>query len=147
MPFTPPPLLTASPVSPPPSNHPEIPPSRPGSGSTDKLTPDVKSIGNVFSNDGSFLEKFQRLQKDDDGKKKREALARKRTLDNRFKSRGKRPSPNESDSTHSPAVDSARPPIKKPKKDHTMTDYQKQVKAFAGRSLKDDGMGVRPLVK
>ncbi|KAG9009535.1 hypothetical protein FRB94_011952 [Tulasnella sp. JGI-2019a] len=96
---------------------------------------------NVFSNDGSFLERFQRTKKEEDEKKKQEeATARKRAFDDRFKNRGKRkavsPSAEEpSDST---------PPVKKAKE---LTQYEKEVKSYEGRSLKDQGIGIRPLVK
>ncbi|KZT67302.1 hypothetical protein DAEQUDRAFT_767358 [Daedalea quercina L-15889] len=97
---------------------------------------------NVFSNDGSFLERFQHIKKDEEEKKKQEdILARKRTFDERFKRRGKRPSP---DATHSePATE---PASKKPKVDAPLNQYEKQVKSYTA-SLKDNGAGVRPLVK
>ncbi|KAH8091018.1 hypothetical protein BXZ70DRAFT_1011278 [Cristinia sonorae] len=98
---------------------------------------------NVFSNDGSFLERFQHLKKDEEERKKQEeALARKRNFDDRFKKRGKRPAPDESTS-----ATSSETPTKKTKTDEPLTQYQKEVKSYAGRSLKDDGIGVRPLVK
>ncbi|KZT09199.1 uncharacterized protein LAESUDRAFT_722924 [Laetiporus sulphureus 93-53] len=98
---------------------------------------------NIFSNDGSFLERFQRLKKDEEEKKEQEdTVARKRTFDERFKKRGKRPPPDAQNST--PATE---PPVKKSKVDTPMTQYEKEVKSYAGRSLKDDGIGVRPLVK
>ncbi|KAI0683260.1 hypothetical protein BC835DRAFT_1296479 [Cytidiella melzeri] len=98
---------------------------------------------NVFSNDGSFLERFQHLKKDEEEKKKQEeTLARKREFDNRFKRRGKRPPPDTASST---AV--TENPAKKVKVDEAMTKYQQEVQNYAGRSLKDDGIGVRPLVK
>ncbi|THH18367.1 hypothetical protein EW146_g2597 [Bondarzewia mesenterica] len=99
---------------------------------------------NVFSNDGSFLERFQRIQKDEEEKKKQEEiLAKKRNFDNRFKQRGKRPSPDSSNSKNT----AADPPTKKAKTEVPMSQYEKEVKSYAGRSLKDDGIGVRPLVK
>lgn len=77
-------------------------------------------------------------------------VARKRTFDERFKNRGKRPAPETSAS--STADD---PPSKRVKgdkdrdkdKDQPLTQYEREVKSYAGRSLKDDGIGVRPLVK
>jgi len=100
---------------------------------------------NVFSNDGSFLERFQRSKREGEEKKKQEdALARKRDFDTRFKKRGKRPAPSDS-STSATVVED--PPSKKPRSDKPMTEYEKEVKNYAGRSLKDDGIGVRPLVK
>lgn len=115
----------------------------PSSSASSKPPPKPKPT-NVFSNDGSFLERFQRIQKDEEEKKKQEEiLARKRTFDSRFKQRGKRPSPDSSDSK-STTIDS---PAKKIKTDAPMSQYEREVKSYAGRSLKDDGIGVRPLVK
>ncbi|KAI0916963.1 hypothetical protein AcW1_007719 [Taiwanofungus camphoratus] len=98
---------------------------------------------NVFSNDGSFLERFQRIKKDEEEKKKQEEiLAKKRTFDERFKNRGKRPLPDAANSESATEPSSKKTKIEKP-----MTQYEKEVKSYAGRSLKDDGIGVRPLVK
>jgi len=133
----------------------DSPVSTPTSASTPSLTtlhagtptPQAKSQSsskpkpvNVFSNDGSFLERFQRTKKEEDEKKKHdEAISRKRAFDDRFKNRGKRkaasPSAEPADST---------PPTKKAKE---LTQYEKEVKSYEGRSLKDQGIGVRPLVK
>ncbi|KAI1785522.1 hypothetical protein LXA43DRAFT_976145 [Ganoderma leucocontextum] len=110
---------------------------------------------NVFSNDGSFLERFQRLKKEEDEKKKTEDtiakyvpfpippppspssthiltspssahiltsysfLCRKREFDNRFKKRGKRPSPDSSSST--PATEN---PAKKAKVEEPLSEFQ-----------------------
>jgi len=79
------------------------------------------------------------------------------------KKRGKRPAPSDS-STSATVVED--PPSKKPRSDKPMSassfgfmsyrisslinasaEYEKEVKNYAGRSLKDDGIGVRPLVK
>ncbi|KAI0337471.1 hypothetical protein BDW22DRAFT_1364130 [Trametopsis cervina] len=98
---------------------------------------------NVFSNDGSFLQRFQHLKKDEEEKKKQEeTLARKREFDSRFKRRGKRPPPDTESSTIP-----AENPTKKSKVDEPTSSYQKEVQNYAGRSLKDEGIGVRPLVK
>ncbi|RDX53497.1 hypothetical protein K466DRAFT_660723 [Polyporus arcularius HHB13444] len=99
---------------------------------------------NVFSNDGSFLERFQRLKKEEDEKKKQEEIiAKKRDFDSRFKTRGKRRSPDDASST-TPATEN---PAKKPKVDEPLTQYQKELQQYADKSLKDSGIGVRPLVK
>jgi len=101
---------------------------------------------NVFSNDGSFLERFQRTKTEEGEKRKeQEALEKKRNFDNRFKNRGKRPLPDSTlDSEPAPDDLSA----KKIKPDGTPTaEYQRELKTFNGRSLKDSGTGVRPLVK
>jgi len=96
---------------------------------------------NIFTNDGSFLERFQRSKKEEDEKKKHdEAIARKRAFDDRFKNRGKRKAPSPS----AEPADPAPPPNKKSK---ALTQYEKEVKSYEGRSLKDQGIGVRPLVK
>ncbi|KAI0357563.1 hypothetical protein OH77DRAFT_1399305 [Trametes cingulata] len=98
---------------------------------------------NIFSNDGSFLERFQRLKKEEDEKKKQEEILRKkREFDNRFKTRGKRRSPDAPSSN-----DTTENPAKKPKVDEPLTQYQKELQNYADKSLKDSGIGVRPLVK
>jgi len=98
----------------------------------------------VFSNDGSFLERFQRIKKEEEEKQKQDdMLARKRDFDNRFKTRGKRPA----ESPNSSSTAAADPPSKKMKTEKELTQYEKEVKSYAGRSLKDNGTGVRPLVK
>ncbi|KAH9949795.1 hypothetical protein B0H21DRAFT_726012 [Amylocystis lapponica] len=105
--------------------------------------PHKSKPANVFSNDGSFLERFQRIKKDEEEKKKQdEVLARKRNFDERFKTRGKRPLPD------APSSNTATEHLaKKTKTEEPLTQYEKEVKNYAGRSLKDDGIGVRPLVK
>ncbi|KAI0074366.1 hypothetical protein K474DRAFT_1665463 [Panus rudis PR-1116 ss-1] len=106
--------------------------------------PKVKPV-NVFSNDGSFLERFQQLKKDEEEKKRQEEiLAKKRAFDNRFKTRGKRPPPPPSDSNSA-----TEPSPKKPKVDEPLTQYEQEVKNYAGngQGLKDGGSGIRPLVK
>ncbi|EGN94022.1 hypothetical protein SERLA73DRAFT_145092 [Serpula lacrymans var. lacrymans S7.3] len=105
-------------------------------------TPKSKAT-NVFSNDGSFLERFQRNKKDEEDKKKQEeALTRKREFDSRFKKRGKRPPPDPSPAVTVPE----NPPSKKARSDKPLTEYEKEVKSYTP-SLKDSGIGVRPLVK
>ncbi|GAA6058908.1 hypothetical protein JCM10212_002860 [Sporobolomyces blumeae] len=100
---------------------------------------------NVFSNDGSFLERFKKgaLTEAEKEKEEREkALARKKALEDRFKNRGKRRAPStESDSSTS-----------KKKKDgedgtSTLTAYQREVKRLESRSLKDEGYEMRPMLK
>ncbi|KAG2138575.1 uncharacterized protein EDB93DRAFT_1330417 [Suillus bovinus] len=67
-------------------------PTSPGTSS--KVPPKPKPV-NVFSNDGSFLERFQRSRKDEEDKRKaQEALARKKQFDDRFRKRGKRQQPD-----------------------------------------------------
>ncbi|KAF8228792.1 hypothetical protein L208DRAFT_1403164 [Tricholoma matsutake] len=112
---------------------------------TSKSIPRKAKPTNVFSNDGSFLERFQRIRKEEEDKKKeQEALDKKRNFDNRFRNRGKRPPPN-STLNSEPALDDL--PAKRMKPDGPPTDYQRELKTFDGRSLKSLGTGVRPLVK
>jgi len=94
---------------------------------------------NVFSNDGSFLERFQRTKKEEDEKRKHdEMIARKRAFDDRFRNRCKRKAPPPTEPTE---------PIPPAKKAKELTQYEKEVKSYEGRSLKDQGIGIRPLVK
>ena len=75
------------------------------------------------------------------------------------KTRGKRPA-----SEAAGATSASESPAKKSKTDEPLSEahfascllsladdssaqYEKEVKSYAGRSLKDDGIGVRPLVK
>ncbi|KAG1780711.1 hypothetical protein EV702DRAFT_734962 [Suillus placidus] len=63
-------------------------------GTSSKVPPKPKPV-NVFSNDGSFLERFQRSKKEEEDKRKaEEALARQRQFDDRFRKRGKRHQPD-----------------------------------------------------
>ncbi|KAH9851734.1 hypothetical protein C2E23DRAFT_828933 [Lenzites betulinus] len=98
---------------------------------------------NVFSNDGSFLERFQRLKKEEDEKRlQEETLRKKRDFDSRFKNRGKRRSPDAPSSN-----DTTENPAKKHKVDESLTTYQKELQNYADKSLKEHGTGVRSLVK
>ncbi|KAI0086920.1 hypothetical protein BDY19DRAFT_907807 [Irpex rosettiformis] len=135
---TPMPQATSGYASPAPSA------SSPSTTSSSKPNVPKTKPANVFSNDGSFLERFQHLKKDEEEKKKQEeTLQRKREFDSRFKRRGKRPAP---DSTNSDT--STENPAKKSKgEEPPLTKYQQELQNYAGKSLKDDGIGVRPLVK
>jgi len=119
--------------------------------STSKASYKAKPV-NVFSNDGSFLERFQRgKQEEDDRRKAEDALAKKRQFADRFKNRGKRPSPPDS----SPAVtntDDVDPnPAKKPKLEDATSNskYRHEVRDQTSRILKNTGTGtgVHALVK
>ncbi|KAI6044905.1 hypothetical protein EDC04DRAFT_274198 [Pisolithus marmoratus] len=100
---------------------------------------------NVFSNDGSFLERFQRNRREDEEKRKAElALARKRQFADRFRNRGKRHLPPPDTSLTVTTTDAQESPAKKPKLDGTLVNYQKDVHSQDGRILKDAGTGVRP---
>ncbi|TFY54687.1 hypothetical protein EVG20_g9607 [Dentipellis fragilis] len=59
----------------------------------------------------------------------------------RQKQRGKRPTPDSSDSPKDTST-ASDPPAKKPKTDEPMTQYQKEVKSYSGHGLKDDGIGI-----
>ncbi|KAH9480768.1 hypothetical protein JR316_0007368 [Psilocybe cubensis] len=116
---------------------------------------------NVFSNDGSFLDRIRRSMKEEEDKKKeKEALERKKHFADRFKTRGKRPPPT---SIQSAASDTTTPetdesPTKKLKLDGELgmdkggreeaaqAEYHKAMESYPG-SLKDGGTGVRPLIK
>ncbi|BGP00123.1 hypothetical protein RTBOTA2_003682 [Rhodotorula toruloides] len=96
---------------------------------------------NLFSNDGSFLERFKKNAvptADQEKKEREEVLARKKALEERFKKRGKR----HADST-------ADAPAGKKKKDDEegLTEYQKEVRRLEARTLKDEGYGSRALLK
>ncbi|PFH51218.1 hypothetical protein AMATHDRAFT_59484 [Amanita thiersii Skay4041] len=92
---------------------------------------------NVFTNDGSFLERFQRNKKEEEEKKKQEEiLHRKKYFDNRFKNRGKRPrtedtpepdnaSPISNGTSASPVTPDVNNPVKKPKTDQSQTAKRK----------------------
>ncbi|KAK0187689.1 hypothetical protein F5146DRAFT_1226089 [Armillaria mellea] len=108
-----------------------------------KPKPGLKPV-NVFSNDGSFLDRIQRSMKEVDEKRKREEeLERKRNFDNRFRNRGKRSPPATADSTL------ADPPTKKQKSDNTSvkTEYQKLVENHSGRNIKGNGAGGHTLTQ
>ncbi|KAG6376876.1 hypothetical protein JVT61DRAFT_902 [Boletus reticuloceps] len=117
--------------------------------STSKSSSKPKPV-NVFSNDGSFLERFQRSKQEEEDKQKvEEALAKKKQFADRFKNRGKRPPDSPSTVT---SIDLDPNPVKKPKLDDVPPQasdsaYQKQVRDQQGRILRDTGTGVRPLVK
>ncbi|KAF8074004.1 hypothetical protein FPV67DRAFT_1666744 [Lyophyllum atratum] len=104
---------------------------------------------NVFTNDGSFLERIQRTKKEEDEKQKeQEALEKKKNFDSRFKNRGKRPPPDPTPSSGTPNSVLEDPPAKKAKFDGPTAEYAKQLKTFESRSgMKDTGTGIRPLVK
>ncbi|TRM60571.1 hypothetical protein BD626DRAFT_504513, partial [Schizophyllum amplum] len=68
---------------------------------------------NVFSNDGSFLERIQRSRREEEDKRKaQEAFDVKVHFDDRFKRRGKRPAPDPAR-----AQSPTDPPAKKPRAD------------------------------
>ncbi|KIM40996.1 hypothetical protein M413DRAFT_157741 [Hebeloma cylindrosporum] len=116
--------------------------------------------GNVFSNDGSFLDRINREMKEgDDKKKKQEALERKKNFADRFKNRGKRPPPPPPTDSADTTPEIEESPYKKTKvtrnddegakrKDGTTAQekYHKAIESYP-TSLKDGGTGVRSLAK
>ncbi|KAI5123143.1 hypothetical protein M0805_000846 [Coniferiporia weirii] len=107
---------------------------------------------NVFSDDGSFLERFQRVKREDEDKKKRDQeLESKRMFESRFRNRGKRRAPSAEptlvDSSDSASASTSASSKKaKLETEKPLTAYEKEVKSYSD-SLKDNGMGIRPLVK
>ncbi|KAK4701047.1 hypothetical protein P7C70_g5188, partial [Phenoliferia sp. Uapishka_3] len=94
---------------------------------------------NVFSNDGSFLERFKKTSVEEQLKKSQdEALARKKALDDRIKNRGKRPAPSTADG------EAAK---KKVATETVDSAYKRQVEKLSGHNLKDEGVGIRPTLK
>jgi len=92
------------------------------------------------------------MQKEDEEKRKRdEELRNKLNFEDRFKKRGKRrAASSEPPETAEPSTDEL--PVKKVKTDtepeKPLTAYEKEVKSYSGNgNLKDQGMGIRPLVK
>jgi len=101
---------------------------------------------NVFSNDGSFLERFQRSKMEEEEKKKQEdTLKKKREFDERFKNRRKRPH-QESNDAPAPLPDD-HPSKKVRPNDIPLTRYEKELTNYSGKILKDGGTGVRSLIK
>ncbi|GAA6043618.1 hypothetical protein JCM8097_008292 [Rhodosporidiobolus ruineniae] len=96
---------------------------------------------NIFTSDGSFLERMKAnkgLSTADKEKEDREkALARKKALEDRFKKRGKRP-----------AADADTAAKKQKKDDYAgLTPYEREVKELEARTLKDTGYDMRPMLK
>ncbi|GAA6003070.1 hypothetical protein JCM10207_001971 [Rhodosporidiobolus poonsookiae] len=118
---------------------PEASTSAPVAAAAKKAPPAPKPV-NVFTNDGSFLERMKAnktIDTPDSEKEQREkALARKKAMDDRFKKRGKR------------AAESDEGAAAKKKKDETdLTEYEKEVKRLEARTLKDEGYGTRAMLK
>ncbi|KAG6835917.1 hypothetical protein H0H93_013377 [Arthromyces matolae] len=106
------------------SARPTPPGSKPGSS---RSTP--KPV-NVFTNDGSFLERVQR------SKKLTAWIFRKKHFDDRFRNRGKRRA--------QPEVGTEEPSAKKPKPSDASTEaeYGKQLRSLEHRDgMKDSGSG------
>ncbi|KAG2010017.1 hypothetical protein CC2G_012876 [Coprinopsis cinerea AmutBmut pab1-1] len=157
---SPPPALAQQSVYPPPLTNPAVLGSTKTSTTIPNTKPGSKPV-NIFSNDGSFLERFHQLKQEDDVKKKeKEILERKRKFADRFKNRGKRASSSSSghpsgSSTPSDGAESSEPATKKARTDNSsdkvdqpLNKYQQELKSLnINANLKDAGTGVRPLVK
>ncbi|KAI8456238.1 hypothetical protein BY996DRAFT_6430843 [Phakopsora pachyrhizi] len=96
------------------------------------------------TNDGSFLERFKKMKEEEvEKKKQREALARKQAFEQRIKNRGKR----SVEKTEVESSSSASQPNKKSKTEDEENAYLREVRKLQGHSLRDEGAGVRALVK
>ncbi|BGP16893.1 hypothetical protein JCM10213v2_004901 [Rhodosporidiobolus nylandii] len=97
-----------------------------------KAPPPPKPV-NVFTNDGSFLERMKankNIPNADKEKEEREkALARKK--------RGKRTA----------EADEGAAAKRKKDEDAGLTEYEKEVKRLESRTLKDSGYDMRPMLK
>lgn len=121
---------------------------------------------NVFSNDGSFLERFKKSSAppvDSDKQEREKALARKKAMEDRFKNRGKRTAtPTSNDDNLSPeskkfkkttttggskGSDDPNRPQQNDDSSSQLTAYQREVQKLNARSLKDEGYEMRPLLK
>lgn len=114
---------------------------------------------NTFSNDGSFLARFQQLKADDKGSPSAEsAVERKKIMEDRFRNRGKKRSSGGSAEPHqaspearsSSAVQEEDPTSTKRQRDtkpNEDSEYLREVRNLEKSSLKDSGAGVRALVK
>ncbi|GAA5992385.1 hypothetical protein JCM10908_000456 [Rhodotorula pacifica] len=111
---------------------------------------------NLFTNDGSFLERFKKNSvptPDQEKKEREEALARKKALEERFKRRGKRPSsaasaPNQNGTASPDDTDSKRLRLStEHDNERRLTEYEKEVRKLESRHLKDQGSSLRPLMK
>ncbi|POY71908.1 hypothetical protein BMF94_5065 [Rhodotorula taiwanensis] len=112
---------------------------------------------NLFSNDGSFLERFKKAAvptPDQERKEREEALARKKALEDRFKNRGKRPAAGTASGSKStsPGVEESDPSKRRRTTgngdaDRPLTEYEKEVRKLEARHLKDEGSSLRSLMK
>ncbi|GAA5833442.1 hypothetical protein JCM5353_008054 [Sporobolomyces roseus] len=112
-----------------------------------KSTTQAHKPPNVFSNDGSFLDRFKKNAAPPVDKEKEErekALARKKAIEDRFKKRGKRPVASTSSIIDE---DSSNKKIRKDEGEGELTEYQKEVRRLTGKSLKEQGYDMRPLLK
>ncbi|GBB87918.1 hypothetical protein RclHR1_01440033, partial [Rhizophagus clarus] len=112
-----------------------------------KNVPSSTPAINIFSNDGSFLDRFKKMKAEEDEKKKQlEALERKKAFEDRIKNRGKRkiqPTDEEPDAKRVILDDDEREEALDPK----ANAYLKEMQKYNERLCKDDAGHVRPLVK
>ncbi|SGY14379.1 BQ5605_C010g06162 [Microbotryum silenes-dioicae] len=115
---------------------------------------------NVFSNDGSFLTRFKKVDPiqgaTEEKKRVQQQLLRKKAADERFKNRGKRPLITPTSATTNSTTDPATHDTSSTKKAKTSSnpdeqdrsEYQKEVDRLkrAG-GLRDEGYAVRPVLK
>ncbi|CAG8443004.1 17293_t:CDS:2 [Cetraspora pellucida] len=116
-------------------------------GKSSKNVPSSTPAINIFSNDGSFLDRFKKMKAEEDEKKKQlGALERKKAFEDRIKNRGKRknqPTDEELDPKRVTLEDNERGETLDPKANAYLEEMQK----YSERLCKDDSGHVRPLVK
>ncbi|CAG8513319.1 7355_t:CDS:2, partial [Acaulospora morrowiae] len=116
-------------------------------GKPSKNVPSSTPAINIFSNDGSFLDRFKKMKAEEDEKKKQlDALERKKAFEDRIKNRGKRksqPTDEEPDPKRVTLEDVERGETLDPK----ANAYLKEMQKYNERLCKDDTGHVRPLVK
>ncbi|KAF0392008.1 hypothetical protein F8M41_010669 [Gigaspora margarita] len=116
-------------------------------GKSTKNVPSSTPAINIFSNDGSFLDRFKKMKAEEDEKKKQlGALERKKAFEDRIKNRGKRknqPTDEEPDPKRVTLEDNERSETLDPK----ANAYLKEMQKYSERLCKDDSGHVRPLVK
>ncbi|GBC42393.1 hypothetical protein RIR_jg9963.t1 [Rhizophagus irregularis DAOM 181602=DAOM 197198] len=114
-------------------------------GKSAKNVPSSTPAINIFSNDGSFLDRFKKMKAEEDEKKKQlEALERKKAFEDRIKNRGKRksqPTDEEPDAKRVILEDDEREEALDPK----ANAYLKEMQKYNERLCKDDAGHVRPL--
>ncbi|KDE02440.1 hypothetical protein MVLG_07008 [Microbotryum lychnidis-dioicae p1A1 Lamole] len=127
---------------------------------TSTLTTTTTKPNNVFSNDGSFLTRFKKVDPiqgaTEEKKRVQQQLLRKKAADERFKNRGKRPLITPTSATTNSTTDPATHDTSSTKKAKTSSnpdeqdrsEYQKEVDRLkrAG-GLRDEGYAVRPVLK
>ncbi|GAA5971164.1 hypothetical protein JCM11641_004168 [Rhodosporidiobolus odoratus] len=132
--------MSASPAPPQPEASTSSAGLAPVAAAAKKALPPPKAV-NIFTSDGSFLERMKATKTistaDKEKEEREKALVRKKAMEDRFKKRGKR------------AAESADGSAAKKKKDDDsgLTEYEKEVKRLESRTLKDSGYDMRPMLK